>query len=334
MLLLIQRRTYQISLYHKRGEKRMSKSGRVKMLKKQWPLQMFVLAGIVYILIFCYIPMIGLIMAFKDYDVVMGIKGIFTSEWVGLKYFKEFITDYNFKNLVKNTVGISILKLIFTFPLPIIFAIILNEIRCLKFKKIVQTCSYLPHFISWIIIAGIAQHFLSESGIINTLLMNIGLIDEPIKFLLDPSKYWGLAVFTDVWKEMGWWTIIFLAAITGVNQDLYEAAKVDGAGRLRRIWSITLPCIKATIVTVLIMALGNLFGGGLSGSNFEQSYLLGNSMNKEASQILQTYVFEVGLSRGRYAYATAVGLIQSVISLILVFSSNFFSKKLAGTGLF
>ena len=311
----------------------MKKPSRVRLFKKQLPLQIFVLVGIVYLMIFNFIPMFGIIMGFKDYDIVMGVKGIFTSEWVGLKYFKEFVSDYNFPSLIKNTVGISLLKLIFTFPLPILFAIMLSEIRCVRFKKLVQTCSYL-HFISWVIISGISFQFLSSSGIINTLFMQLGLIDKPIGFLTDASKYWGFAVFSDVWKEMGWWTIVFLAAIVGVSQDLFEAAQIDGAGRLQRIWHITLPCIKPTIVVVLILALGNLFGGGLSGSNFEQSYLMGNSMNKESSQIIQTYVFQVGLAQGRYAYATAVGLIQSVISLILIFSSNFFSKKVSGTGLF
>lgn len=305
-----------------------------KEFRKQLPLQIFVLSGIVYLLIFNFIPMFGIIMGFKDYDIVMGVEGIFTSEWVGLKYFREFVNDYNFANLVKNTVGISLLKLIFTFPIPIIFAVMLNEMKCLRFKKLVQTCSYLPHFISWVIISGISFQFLSSGGIINTLLMSLGLIEQPIGFLTDPDLYWGFAVLSDVWKEMGWWTIVFLAAIVGVSQDLYEAAQIDGAGRLQRIWHITLPCIKPTIVVVLILALGNLFGGGLSGSNFEQSYLMGNSMNKETSQIIQTYVFEVGLAQGRYAYATAVGLIQSAISLVLIFSSNFFSKKVSGMGLF
>lgn len=306
----------------------------LKMFRKQLPLQIFVLAGIAYLFVFSIIPMFGIVMAFKDYDIVMGVKGIFTSEWVGLKYFKEFVSDYNFSSLVKNTVGISTLKLIFTFPIPILFAIMLSEMRCLKFKKLVQTCSYLPHFISWVIISGISFQFLSSSGIINTVLMNFGLIKKPIGFLTNPDLFWGFAVISDLWKEMGWWTIVFLAAIVGVSQDLYEAARIDGAGRLKRIWYITLPCIKSTIVVVLILALGNLFGGGLSGSNFDQSYLMGNSMNHESSQIIQTYVFQVGLASGRYAYATAVGLIQSVISLILIFTSNFVSKKISGAGLF
>jgi putative aldouronate transport system permease protein len=302
--------------------------------RKQGALQVFAWLGMLYLIIFNLIPMFGIIMGFKDYSISSGIKGIFTSEWVGLKYFKEFVTDYKFGTLVRNTVALSVLKLIFTFPLPILFALMVNEIRNLKFKKILQTCSYLPHFISWVIISNISYQFLSQSGIVNTLLQFLHLTSEPIGFLTAANKFWGLAVFLDVWKEMGWWTIIFLAAIVGISNDYYEAAQIDGASRMQRIRYITLPCIKGTIVVVLIMTMGNLFGGGLSGSNFEQCYLLGNSVNAAASDIIQTYVFKVGLSQGRYAYATAVGLIQSVISLILIFVSNFTAKKIAGSGLF
>lgn len=296
-------------------------------------LQVFVLSGMLYLLIFSFIPMFGIVMAFKDYDIVMGVGGIFTSDWVGFKYFKEFFTDYQFPMLMKNTIGISLLKLVLTFPVPIIFAIMLNDIKNLPFKKIVQTCSYLPHFISWVVIAGIAAQFFSSTGIINKLLMSLNWIKEPLGFLNEAKYFWGLAVGLDIWKEMGWWTIVFLAAIAGVNQDMYEAAKIDGAGRLKRTWYITLPAIKPTIVVVLILALGNLFGGGLTGSNFEQSYLLGNTMNSTASTVLQTYVFDVGLALGRYSYATAVGLIQSCVSLVLVFASNYMSKKVAGVGI-
>ena len=303
-------------------------------LKKQAPLQMFVWVGIAYLFIFNVIPMFGILMGFKDYDISMGITGIFTSEWVGGRYFKEFFTDYKFGNLLKNTVGISALKLIFSFPVPIAFAIMLNEIRNMKVKKAVQTCSYLPHFISWIIISGLSFQFLSNAGVINTLLGKLHLIEEPIKFLTNKDLFWGLAVSLDIWKEMGWWAIVFLAAIAGISKELYEAAEIDGAGRMQKILHITLPCIKGTIVVVLIMTMGNLFGGGLSGSNFEQSYLLGNNMNKDASEIIQTYVFDVGLKQGRYAYATAVGLVQSVVSLVLIMMSNFASKKIAGQGLF
>ena len=304
-----------------------------KRFKKQGALQVFVLAGMLYLVVFNLVPMFGLLMGFKDYSISSGIKGIFTSEWVGLKYFKEFVTEYKFGRLVRNTVALSVLKLIFTFPLPILFALMVNEIRNVKFKKLLQTCSYLPHFISWVIISSISYQFLSQSGIINTVLGMLHL-SEPIKFLTDAGLFWGVAVFLDVWKEMGWWAIIFLAAIVGISQDYYEAAQIDGATRLQRIRYITLPCIKGTIVVVLIMTMGNLFGGGLSGSNFEQCYLLGNNVNADTSEIIQTYVFDVGLAQGRYSYATAVGLVQSMISLILIFASNFVSKKLAGSGLF
>lgn len=312
-------------------------TGRVKrksLFMKQISLQIFALAGIAYLVVFNILPMFGLVMGFKNYSISSGIKGIFTSEWVGLKYFKEFFNDYQFPTLLKNTIGISLLKLIFTFPLPIIFAIMLSQMPAGVFKKLTQTASYLPHFISWVIISGISYQFLSSTGIINTVLMNMGLISKPIGFLTDASKYWGLATVLDMWKETGWWAIVFLAAIMGINQEMYESAMLDGASRLQRDWYITLPSIKPTIVTVLILAIGNLFGGGLSGSNFEQSYLLGNSMNSSASDIIQTYVYEVGLKNGRYSYATAVGLIQSVVSLVFVFTSNWVSKKVAGSGLF
>lgn len=307
-----------------------------KKFKKQCFIQGFVISGMLFLLVFKYIPMVGIIMGFKDYTITMGVKGIFTSEWVGLKHFNEFFSDYNFWPLVRNTTMLSVLKLIFTFPMPILFAIMLNEVKSGKFKRFVQTASYLPHFVSWVIVSGLVVNFLStDRGSVNNILMSTGIIKERIEFLSDPDYFWGLAVVTDIWKDMGWWAIIFLAAITGIDPCLYEAADIDGASRLKKIWHITLPGIKGTITVVLILAIGNLFGGGLSGSNFEQAFLLGNPMNSEKSEIIQTYVFEIGLSKGRYAYATAVGLIQSVISLILIFLSNFSLKKLSdGSSLF
>jgi len=309
---------------------------KLKTLKKQCFIQGFVILGMLFLLIFKYIPMFGIVMGFKDYTITMGVKGIFTSKWVGFKHFKEFFTDYNFWPLVRNTTMLSVLKLVFTFPVPILFAILLNEMRSQRFKRFVQTVSYLPHFVSWVVVSGLVVNFLStDRGVVNNILMAAGLIKKRIEFLSDPDYFWGLAVATDIWKDMGWWAIIFLAAITGIDPCLYEAAEIDGAGRLRKIWHITLPGIKGTITVVLILALGNLFGGGLSGSNFEQAFLLGNPMNSDKSEIIQTYVFEIGLSKGRYAYATAVGLIQSVISLILVFLSNSVLKRLSdGSSLF
>jgi putative aldouronate transport system permease protein len=306
-----------------------------KRFKQQKYLQAFVWVGLIFLFIFQYAPMFGILMAFKNYKISSGIIGIFTSEWVGLRYFKEFINSYNFGTIVTNTLAISFLKLIFAFPVPILLALMLNEVKDGFFKRGVQTASYLPHFISWVVVAGLATVFLSEhNGIINNMSVGLGITDKPIAFLSDPDSFWGLAVGTAIWKEAGWWTIIFLAAVSGVDPSLYEAAHIDGAGRLRRIWHITLPGIRSTTIVVLILALGSLLGGGLVGSNFEQSFLLGNSVNSDKSEILQTYAFKVGLTQGRYSFATAIDLLQSIISVILIFGSNWLSKKTTKSGLF
>ncbi|MCA0753445.1 ABC transporter permease subunit [Paenibacillus sp. N4] len=296
---------------------------------------MFILTGMLIVFVFHYLPMFGILMAFEDYSISSGIKGIFTSEWVGLKYFKEFVSAYNFNLIVTNTLAISLLKLLFTFPMPILLAIMFNEVRHQLFKRFAQTVSYFPHFISWVVVSGLLVIFLStNSGIVNDLLKGLGLTEKSLPFLSSPNYFWGLAVTTAMWKEAGWWAIIFLAAISGLNPSLYDAAEMDGAGRLRRIWHITLPGIRGTIVVVLILAVGSLLGGGLVGSNFEQSYLLGNAMNSERSEILQTYAFKMGLAQGRYAYATAIDLLQSIIAIILVFGSNYLSKKITKNSLF
>lgn len=302
-------------------------------LWNQRALQAFALVGVAYLLIFNYVPMVGILMAFKKYKITSGFVGIFTSPWVGIKYFKEFVTDYNFFSILKNTLVMSLIKMVFTFPLPILLALVLNEVKCMPFKKLVQTTSYLPYFISWVIVTGFCQIFLQSNGVINNLLASMGR-ETTIPFLTAPQYFLPIVVITACWKDMGWWAILFLAAITGIDPTLYEAAEIDGAGRLKRIWHITLPGIKGTITVVLIMAMGNLLGGGLSGSNFEQSYLLGNAGNIDTSEIIQTYVMKVGLSNGRYSYAAAVGLFQSVISIILVMTSNFISKKVSGSSLF
>lgn len=298
-------------------------------------MQVVMILTMVYVFIFSYIPMVGIIIAFKDFKVTDGILGFFTTDWVGLKYFREFFTDFNAGLLLRNTIVISLLKLAFTFPIPILFAICLNEVGNGFFKRLTQTISYLPHFVSWVVISGIIFSFFNQqNGLINQVLLKIGWVDQPVDFLTNPNYYWAMAVISDIWKETGWWAIIFLAAITGVDSGVIEASIVDGAGRLRRIWSIILPSIRGTITVVLIMAIGSLLGGGLSGSNFEQSYLLGNQVNYSTSEIIQTYTLRVGLANGRFAYAQAISLFQSIISLVLVFSSNAISKKVSGTGLF
>lgn len=306
-----------------------------KRLKNQKYYQLFVILGMLFLLIFAYTPMFGIIMAFKRYSIVDGISGIFTTPWVGFQHFNEFFNDYKFAQLVENTLAISFLKILFAFPIPILFAIMLNEVRHAFFKRFVQTVSYFPHFISWVVVSGLVFVFLSnEEGIANHFLMQLGFITKPIPFLTSADHFWGLAVGTAVWKEAGWWTIIFLAAIAGIDPSLYEAAQIDGAGRLSRIWNITLPGMKSAIVTVLILSIGSLLGGGLVGSNFEQSFLLGNPINSDKSEIIQTYAFKVGLAEGRVAYAAAVDLIQAVISVMLIFGSNYIAKRVAKTSLF
>ncbi len=301
---------------------------------KQRSLQMFALIGMAFILVFSYLPMFGILIAFKNYSITTGVIGIITSKWVGWKYFLQFINDYKFKTIIYNTVIISVTKLLFTFPLPILLALILNEVRNKPIKRVVQTVSYLPYFISWVIVSGFCQIFLTRNGVVNSVAMHLGLTSTEIPFLTSSKLFLPLVVLSSCWKDMGWWAIVFLAAIAGIDPSLYEAAEIDGAGRLRRIWHVTMPGIAGTITIVLILALGNLFGGGLSGSNFEQSYLLGNPGNIDASEIIQTYVVRVGLSNGRYSYAAAAGLMQSLISVILVYASNLASRKISGQSLF
>jgi putative aldouronate transport system permease protein len=303
--------------------------------RKQLPFQVFVWLGIAFLLVFNYTPMFGVLMAFKDYSISSGIAGIFTSPWVGLRHFEDMVNDYNFPNLVRNTIELSLLKLVFSFPMPILLAIMINEVRHQMMKRIVQTASYLPHFISWVVVSGIAYAFFSsEIGLINDVLMSLHIIDQPMDILTNPDSFYGLAVGTAIWKEAGWWTIIFLASIAGIDPGLYEAAEIDGAGRLKRIWHITLPGMKGSIIVVLILSIGSMLGGGLVGSNFDQSMLLGNVLNGDRSQIIQTYAFNSGLAQGRFAFAAAIDLVQSVISVILIFSSNYIAKRISGSGLY
>lgn len=302
---------------------------------RQLDIQLFALIGIVYMTIFAFIPMAGIVIAFKDYSINSGVAGIWESGWVGLKYFKEFVTDYRFGELLRNTLAISALKMVFAFPVPILLAIMISEARNKTFKRIVQTISYLPNFISWVLVYGICSMLFSEqSGVVNQLLINLGVMEKGIPFMTDPDLFWGFSVALSIWKSAGWWAIIFLAAISGIDPSLYEAAMCDGAGRLQRIWYVTLPGIKGAIVTVLILSIGSFLGGGMVGSNFEQSFLMGNNMNNATSEIIQTYAFKMGLAEGRFSYATAVDFIQSIISITLILVSNKVAKKVSGEGIF
>lgn len=274
--------------------------------------------------------MVGIIISFKEYKLTTGLAGFFTSKWVGLKWFAEFFASPMCFKVVRNTLVLSLLKLLIAFPAPILFALMLNEVRSSKFKRVVQTASYLPHFISWIIVSGLCfTMFSSVNGLVNELLLNWGWIDSPMTVLTDGKQYWGLAIGTEVWKEMGWNAIIFIAAIAGIDASLYEAAQIDGASRLQRIIHVTLPGIKGTIVIMFILALGGLVNG-----NLDQAMMLGNTVNRDYSEIINTYVLTVGLRQFRFDYAAAVGLMQSVISVVLVFSTNTLSRKITGAALY
>ncbi|WP_252228225.1 ABC transporter permease [Caldicoprobacter algeriensis] len=295
-------------------------------LKEQKYLYMMVIPGIIWMLIFNYIPMYGIIIAFKDYNI---ISSFFEAPWAGLKHFSDFFKDDWFPIIMKNTVGISLLKLVFGFPLPIIFALFLNEIRNSTFKRTVQTISYLPHFLSWVVLGGIMITWLSESGMINELLVNMGILDKPVAFLGEPKYFWWIATISDIWKGLGWNSIIYLAAISGVDVELYESAIVDGAGRFRRMWSITLPSISGTIAILFILAVS-----GLLNSNFDQILVLRNSLNASSSEVIDIFVYRMGIQSARFSYATAVGLFKSVIALMLLLLANWVTRKLTGKSLF
>lgn len=308
---------------------------RWRSFRKQWQIQLFALVGMAFIFVFSYVPLIGIVIAFKDYSINSGFAGIMTSKWNSFKFFIEFFTYYRFGEIVMNTVVLSVLKLVFSFIAPIMLALLLSEMRNRSFKRIVQTVSYLPNFISWILVYTLANAFFNtDIGVVNQVLLKLGIIKEAFPVMTSSDYFYGAATLWAVWKNMGWWSIIFLAAITGIDPVLFEAADIDGAGRLTKIWNITLPGIKSAIVTVLILSIGGLLGGSMGGSNFDQSYIFGNSVNNSASEIIQTYAFKMGLAQGRFSYATAVDLVQSVISVMLILISNKVAKKTTGEGLF
>lgn len=298
-------------------------------IKRRPMLHMFIWLGLAYLIVFNIIPMTGAQIAFRDFKLKHGFIGIFSDEWVGLKYFKQFINDRKFIILLRNTLAISCMKLLVNFPMAIIFAVSMSEMPWPRFKRVVQTVSYLPHFISWVVVAGFLGAFFSTSqGLVPEVMRKFGV--EMPGILMEADYYYPLAVFSELWKEMGWNAIIYLAAITGIDPSLYESAKIDGAGRLKRIWHITLPGIKGTIAVLLIMGIGGLMGS----ANMEQSMLLGNATNISRSEIIELHVYNQGLTGGRYSYSAAAGLFQSVISVILVLSANLFHKKVLGESLF
>lgn len=282
------------------------------------------LLPLVFYAVFCYAPMYGIIIAFKEFNI---FKGITASPWVGMDIFKRIFSVPMFIKSVISTLRLNILDLIIGFPMPVILALIINEVRHLRFKKITQTVIYMPHFLSMVVVAGMVQRlFATNSGMVNTLLRKLGF--ESIPFLSEVWHWTFTYIFTGVWQSAGWGTIIYLAAIAGVDQELYEAARVDGAGRIKQMWHITLPCIRSTAVILLIMNVGKIMGGG-----FERPYLLGNPMVTDACNVLSVYTYQLGLVSGSYSMATAVGLFQSLVGIVLLLIVNAIAKKFGEEGI-
>ncbi len=305
-----------------------STSGNIKnafsYINKKKYLYLLLIPGVVYFIIFNYIPMYGIIIAFKDFNFA---KGILASPWVGFENFKYMFGLSDFYKVFWNSLYLGFLRLVFGFPIPIILALLLNEIKSRVYQRVMQTVLYLPHFISWVVIGGILVNFLSPSwGIVNIFLKQIGI--EPVFFLAKEEYFRPLVLLSSVWKESGWGTIIYLAAIAGINVELYEAAQIDGANRLQRLWHITLPSIKSTIVVLLILRLGQIMGNG-----FEQIFVLQNPMNLGVSEVFETYTYRVGIIGGRFSFGTTVGLFTSVIGVIFLLASNKVASLLKEDGL-
>lgn len=295
-----------------------------RLIKRDRLLLLMLLPGILYFLVFKYAPMYGVVIAFQKYNLY---KGIFQSEWVGFKYFIEFFQGPDMWRLIRNTLLINIYQLLFAFPAPIILALAFNELRKAWFKKVSQTISFLPHFISTVVIAGLVVNFLSpSSGIANKLL---GLFDiSPISFLLIPDYFRTIFIGMGIWKSVGWGTIIYLAAIAGINPELYEAASIDGASKLKKVWYVTLPGIMPVIIILFILQLGDILSVGA-----ESIILLYNPVTYETADVLSTYVYRRGLISGEFSFAAAVDLFNSVVGLILVFAANKISKKVTETSI-
>lgn len=307
------------------GTKMVKREGSTKLYwKKTWQLYVLMLMPMLFILVFKFLPYFGLTIAFKDYKVA---KGFWDCDWVGFEVFQKIFKKRDFVPAVRNTLLLNLLDLIFGFPMPIILALVLNEIRCKWFKKVSQTLMYLPHFLSWVIIGALGyQLFSLGNGVVNSLLANMGA--SPIPFLQDDAWWLFTYVFIGVWQSMGWGTIIYLAAITNVSPELYEAARVDGANRWKQCLHVTLPCIKSTIVVLLIMNLGKMMQG-----SFERIYALMNAKTTEFTTTIPVLVYRWGIQDGKFSEATALGLFQSAIGLILVVAADRVAKKLGEDGL-
>jgi putative aldouronate transport system permease protein len=291
-----------------------------KKFRAQRTLIFMIVPCMIYTFIFSYFPLRGWIMAFQNFRPAKGYSG---SEFVGLRQFEFLFKEKEFWLSLRNTLAMSSMNLVFGFLFSILFALLLNEIRMSGFKKITQTISYLPHFLSWIIICSLISNILSTSdGILNDLLMAVGIIDKPVLWLGEKKYFWWIVAFSNVWKEMGWNSIIYIAAMSGIDTSLYEAAEIDGANRYRKMWHITLPGIRSTIMVIMIMNLGWILNAG-----FEVQYLLGRGLVQDVAQTLDIFVLKYGINSGNYSLATAAGIFKSVVSIVMVASANYFAHR-------
>lgn len=303
-------------------EKKMK--GFKRSFKRDYQLYLLILPAVIYFLIFHYAPMYGIQLAFKDYKVIEGITG---SPWVGFEHFERFFNSYQFERLIKNTLGISFFQLIAGFPVPIILALLLNTVKNKAGKKFVQTVTYVPHFISVVVLTGMLHIFLSPNGgLFNTIIGLIGI--EPIYFLGEKQYFKSIFVLSGIWQNAGWGTIIYLAALAGVGPELYEAAKVDGASKLQIVRHIDFPSILPTVIILLVMNLGRIMNIG-----WQKAYLLQNSLNSETSEIIQTYMYKVGLIERQFEYSTAISLFNAVINIILLVTANRLAKRFSESSL-
>ncbi|WP_425320442.1 ABC transporter permease [Paenibacillus campinasensis] len=293
-------------------------------IRRNWQLYVLFAPVLLYFIVFHYVPMYGVQIAFRDF---IATKGILDSPWVGLKHFERFFDSYYFWRILRNTLGIGLYELAVGFPIPIILALMINEVRNSKFRRMVQTVTYAPHFLSTVVMVGMIMMFLSPvSGLVNQVIAAFG--GEPISFMTEPSWFKSIYVWSGVWQGMGWSSIIYLAALAGIDPQLHEAAKVDGASWLRRIWHINLPGIMPTIVILLILNIGSILGVG-----FEKVFLMQNSLNMEASDVISTNVYRSGILGAQYSYSAAVGLFNSVVNFILLISVNRIARKVSSSSL-
>ena len=297
----------------------------MRLLKRNWILYLFLLPAVLYLVLFKYVPMYGIQIAFKDYSLA---KGYWGSPWVGLKWIKKFLSTPRIWTLLKNTLSISLYSALVGFPLPIIFAFIMNNIKNLKWKKFVQTITYMPHFISTVVLVGMISLFFSpNSGIINTILEFFGGSGDV--YFLGRNKYFiHVYVWTGIWQGIGWGSIMYMAALAGVDQSLHEAAMIDGANKIQRVLNIDLPSIMPTISIMLIMRLGSILGVG-----YEKIYLMQNGLNIASSEVISTYTYKLGLLQQQFSYSTAIGLMNNLVNLVLLFASNKIVGKLSGSSL-